>query len=137
MQSDALLRLALDALDDVKALDVRVLDVRELTEMTDYMVVATGRSNRQVVALAEHLIMQTKAMDQPPLGVEGLDDGEWVLVDLCDVLVHIMQPETRETYQLEKLWAPPISKSEGADTQSTATGASEGVGLDATAPGRH
>ena len=108
MQSDALVDLAVGALDDLKALDVRVLDVRELTDMTDYMVIATGRSNRQVSALAEHLTLTVKSQEMPPLGVEGMDDGQWVLVDLCDVVVHIMQPETREEYQLEKLWAPRV-----------------------------
>ncbi len=107
MQSDALLELTVEALGDLKAFDVRVLDVRELTDMTDYMVIATGRSNRQVSALAEHLILTVKAKAMAPLGVEGLDGAEWVLVDLCDVVVHIMQPDAREEYQLEKLWAPP------------------------------
>lgn len=94
----------LDALDDLKALDVTVLDVRKLTDMTDCMVIATGRSNRQVAAIAEHLVAQAKAANRPPLGIEGLREGDWVLVDLTDVVVHIMQPEARELYQLEKLW---------------------------------
>jgi ribosome-associated protein len=113
MQSDALTRLALEALDDLKALDVQVLDVRELTQMTDYMIVATGRSNRQVVAIAEHLIMEAKNQGERQIGIEGLGEGEWVLVDLGDVLVHVMQPDTRDTYQLEKLWAPRQSTESG------------------------
>lgn len=122
MQSDEQVRLVLDALDDLKALDIRVLDVRELTEMTDYMVVATGRSNRQVAALAEHVVMSAKAKDLKPLGVEGMEDGEWVLVDFCDVVVHVMQHETRETYQLEKLWAPRTANSMGPDQDSFGAG---------------
>ncbi len=118
MQSDALTRLALEALDDLKALDVQVLDVRELTQMTDYMIVATGRSNRQVVAMAEHLIMAAKKQGERPIGIEGLDEGEWVLVDLGDVLVHVMQPDTRDTYQLEKLWAPRQSTEPGESAES-------------------
>ena len=106
LDSDALTALVRDALDDLKALDIRVLDVRELTDVTDYMVVATGRSARQVSALAEHVILKAKAQDMAPLGVEGLREGEWVLVDLGDVVVHVMLHEARESYQLEKLWAP-------------------------------
>jgi ribosome-associated protein len=105
--SESLTRLVLDALDDLKATDVRVLDVRQLTDVTDYMVVATGRSARQVSALAEHVQMVAKQRGVTPIGVEGLREGDWALVDLCDVVVHVMQPETRDTYQLEKLWAPP------------------------------
>ena len=105
--SEDLTRLVLDALDDLKAIDVRVLDVRQLTDVTDYMVVATGRSARQVSALAEHVLMVAKQGGVTPLGVEGLREGDWVLADLCDVVVHVMQSEARDSYQLEKLWAPP------------------------------
>ena len=104
MQTDQLRKLVVDALDDLKAVDVIELDVRSLTDVTDYMVIATGRSKRQVSALAEHVIEQAKKRGHPPIGVEGLREGEWVLVDLCDVVVHVMQPEVREFYQLEKLW---------------------------------
>ena len=99
-----LVRLTIDALEDLKGEDIVVLDVRKLTDITDYMIVASGRSGRQVVALAEHLVMNAKHAKTPPIGVEGLDVGEWVLVDLGDVVVHVMQPEVREFYQLEKLW---------------------------------
>ena len=104
MQSKSLSRLAVRALEDLKATDITTLDVRELTDITDYMVVASGRSARQVVALAENVILKAKEADHRPLGVEGLKEGEWVLVDLCDVVVHVMQPATRELYLLEKLW---------------------------------
>lgn len=103
--SKGLRDLALAALDALKAQDITVLDVHALTEMTDYMIVASGRSGRQVRAIAENVIAQAKHRNHQPLGVEGLRDGEWVLVDLCDVVVHVMLPETREFYQLEKLWA--------------------------------
>jgi ribosome-associated protein len=104
MQSERLSRLAIEALEDLKAVDIVRLEVRKLSDFTDYMIIASGRSARQVAALAEHLVMKAKEAGEAPLGVEGLRDGEWVLVDLCDVVVHIMQPEVREFYQLEKLW---------------------------------
>ena len=104
MDSERLLELAMDALEERKAVRIQVLDVRALTDITDYMVVASGRSTRQVSGIAEHLIQQAKSHGQPPMGIEGLRHGEWVLVDLCDVVVHLMTPDTREHYQLEKLW---------------------------------
>jgi ribosome-associated protein len=104
MESKRLCQLAIDALEDLKATDIVQLDVRGLTDITDYMLVASGRSARQVSAIAENLVTKAKQADQKPMGVEGLREGEWVLVDLCDVLVHVMQPEVREFYQLEKLW---------------------------------
>lgn len=108
MRSEEIVSLAVAALEDLKAVDVKVLDVRGLTDVTDYMIVATGNSDRQVRALAEKVITSAKAAGQPPLGVEGERDGEWILVDLTDVVVHIMQRETRDLYQLEKLWVEPV-----------------------------
>ena len=104
MQSKRLCQLAVDALEDLKATDILRLDVRKLSDFTDYMLIATGRSARQVVALAENVVMKAKHAGEAPLGVEGLRGGEWVLVDLGDVVVHVMQPEVREFYQLDKLW---------------------------------
>ena len=104
MQSERLCQLAVDALEDLKAVDILQLDVRKLSDFTDFMIIATGRSARQVAALAENVVMKAKQAGEAPLGVEGLRGGEWVLVDLCDVVVHVMQPEVREFYQLEKLW---------------------------------
>ena len=104
MQSKRLCQLAVDALEDLKAVDIVRLDVRKLSDFTDYMIIATGRSSRQVAALAENVVMKAKAAGEAPLGVEGLRGGEWVLVDLCDVVVHVMHPDVREFYQLEKLW---------------------------------
>ncbi len=104
MQSKRLCQLAVDALEDLKAVDIVQLDVRKLSDFTDFMIIANGRSARQVAALAENVVMKAKQAGEAPLGVEGLRGGEWVLVDLCDVVVHVMQPEVREFYQLEKLW---------------------------------
>lgn len=92
------------ALDDTKAFDIRVLDVRALTTVTDFMVIASGRSDRQVKAMAGHVVERAKALGVRPLGVEGERAGEWVLIDLGDVIVHAMQAHTRDFYQLEKLW---------------------------------
>lgn len=99
-----LTRLAVDALEQLKAQDVRVLDVRQLTPITDAMVICTGTSNRHVKALADAVIEHAKRAGHRPRGVEGLDPGEWVLVDLGDAVVHVMQAQARAFYQLEKLW---------------------------------
>ena len=107
--SDELLRLAVADIEEVKGQDIDILDVRELTDVTDYMVVATGRTDRHVRAITEKLVVSAKHRDAPPLGVEGEREGDWVLVDLCDVVVHVMQPQTRELYQLEKLWSPVVA----------------------------
>jgi ribosome-associated protein len=101
----SLRRLAVDAIDELKGFDVVELDVRTLTDVTDCLIIASGRSDRHVKALAQNVIEKAKAAGVQPMGVEGLDEGEWVLVDLCDVVVHVMQPETREYYQIEKLWS--------------------------------
>ncbi len=111
-----LLRLVTADLEELKAGEVEVLDVRELTDVTDYMVVATGRTARHVRAITEKVVVSAKHRGAPPLGVEGERDGEWVLVDLCDVVVHVMQPETRELYQLEKLWSPVMAIREQTGT---------------------
>lgn len=105
MQSEQLTQLVVEALESVKAVDVRVMDVRGMTDITDFMVVASGRSNRQVRALAEKVVEAAKLAGVTPLGTEGEAQAEWVLVDLGDVVVHAMQPETREFYALEKLWS--------------------------------
>ena len=105
MQSNRLRQLAVDALEDLKAVDILELDVRKISNFTDYMIIASGRSARQVAALAENVVVKAKQAAEPPLGVEGMRAGEWVLVDLGDVVVHVMQPEVREFYQLEKLWS--------------------------------
>ena len=105
MNTDELTRLVLDALDDIKGQDLTVLDVRGQTDIADVMVVATGQSSRQVKALAANVVEQAKSAGQQPLGIEGEDEGDWVLVDLADVLVHVMLQEVRDLYDLEGLWS--------------------------------
>ena len=104
MQPEQVTRLVVDALNERKGEDIVVLDVRELTDITDYMIVASGRSRRQVTALAEEVVLKSKRAGRAPMGVEGMERGEWVLIDLLDAVVHVMEPETRDFYQLEKLW---------------------------------
>jgi ribosome-associated protein len=95
------------ALVDLKADDVHTLDVRHLTTVTDTMVIASGRSDRHVRAIAGAVVEQAKKAGFRPLGVEGERSGEWVLVDLADLVVHVMLPRVREFYNLEKLWDMP------------------------------
>ena len=92
------------ALEDMKAVNVRVLDVRGLTDIADTMVIACGNSDRHVRSIAERVVENAKAAGVRPLGTEGERDGEWVLVDLQDILVHVMLPRVREFYGLERLW---------------------------------
>jgi len=92
------------ALDDMKAANVRVLDVRGLTDIADTMVIASGNSDRHVRSIAERVVEKAKAAGFRPLGTEGARDGEWVLVDLQDLIVHVMLPRVREFYGLERLW---------------------------------
>jgi len=92
------------ALDDMKAVNVRVLDVRGLTDIADTMVIASGNSDRHVRSIAERVVEKAKAAGFRPLGTEGARDGEWVLVDLQDIVVHVMLPRVREFYGLERLW---------------------------------
>ncbi len=96
--------LAVAALEDLKAESITILDVTAMSTMTDVMIVASGRSNRQVRSLTQHLVGKAKEAGFRPLGVEGEREGEWGLVDLGDVVVHIMLPAVRDFYQLEKLW---------------------------------
>lgn len=110
MNEQQLTQLVVDALEDMKGVDIKILDVHGKSSVTDIMVIAGGNSNRQVKSLANNVIEKAKAAGQQPLGVEGEQDGSWMLVDLGDVVVHIMLPETRDFYNLEKLWgdeAPP------------------------------
>jgi ribosome-associated protein len=97
-------RVVVAALEELKGADIQLLDVRGLTTITDFMVLASGSSDRQVRALAENVVRKAKERCYPALGVEGEREGQWILVDLCDVVVHVMLPEVRDFYQLEKLW---------------------------------
>lgn len=99
-----LLELVLQALDEGKGQNLVDLDVHDKTAMTDHMVICTGTSQRHVKSLAENLAMSAKEAGHKAQGIEGLDEGEWVLVDLGAVVVHVMQAQTRAFYQLEKLW---------------------------------
>lgn len=105
MTSDELNTLALEALEALKAHDVVSIDITGKSSIADAMVVATGTSTRHVISLADSVRVAAKKANMPPLGVEGESSGEWVLVDLGDVIVHVMTPETRDFYSLEKLWS--------------------------------
>ena len=105
MDTDKLVELVLAALNDLKVRDIQVLDVRGKTTITDFMVIASGTSNRHLRSLAEAVVEKAKQAGHAPMGVEGESVGEWVLVDLLDVVVHVMQPKTRAFYNLEKLWS--------------------------------
>lgn len=104
MNSKELCELAVTALEDIKGIDIKVLDVVSKSSVTDIMVFASGNTARQVKALANSVADKAKKAGMPALGIEGDDSNEWVLVDLGDVVVHIMQPAIREFYNLEKLW---------------------------------
>jgi ribosome-associated protein len=96
--------VVLDALDDMKALEVKVLDVRGLTDIADYMVIASGTSDRHVRSVAQRVVEKTKEAGFRPHGIEGQQDADWVLIDLHEYIVHVMLPRVREFYGLEKLW---------------------------------
>ena len=102
---DRLLEIVMAALVDIKGVNIRVIDVRGLTSITDRMVIVSGTSSRHIRALAENVVLKVKQFKFPVLGVEGEDATGWILVDLADVVVHVMMPETREFYALEKLWS--------------------------------
>lgn len=96
--------IVLDALADMKAVDVKALDVRGLTDITDTMVVASGTSDRHVKSIADRVVQRCREAGFRPFGLEGERDGEWVLLDLNDVVLHVMLPRVRQFYSLEKLW---------------------------------
>ncbi|MDX1372648.1 MAG: ribosome silencing factor [Nitrososphaeraceae archaeon] len=98
-------RTVINSLEELKANDIKILDVRQLTSITDIMIISSGTSARQIRSLAQKVIEEVKKINVQPLGSEGEDQGEWALIDLGDIVVHIMQPGIREYYQLEKLWS--------------------------------
>jgi ribosome-associated protein len=104
-QSDRLLEVVLAALDDIKGVDSKVIDVRGMTSITDRMVIVSGTSTRHLKALADNVVLEAKQHGFTALGVEGENGSEWILVDLADVVVHAMMPAIREFYALEKLWS--------------------------------
>ena len=115
MSLTTLQRLVVDSLEDIKALDIQVYDTRELSDLFDRVILASATSNRQTRALASHLRERVKAKGFPVVATEGEDTGEWVLVDLGDIIVHIMQPAIRTYYNLEELWGrKPVRVKTGA-----------------------
>ena len=105
MRPSQLRKLVLEALEDAKAREIVVLDVRKVAAFTDFMIVATGTSNRHVVAVADNVVDQLREHKCRPTGVEGMESGDWVLIDFGDVVVHVMRAQTRSFYNLEKLWS--------------------------------
>ena len=109
LRAEATRKLAIKALEALKAENVVVLDVRGQASFTDYMIFASGSSSRHVGAIANSVIEAAKAANDPPIGIEGEDVGEWILVDLGDAIVHIMLPDVRLYYELEKLWGEELA----------------------------
>jgi ribosome-associated protein len=109
LQPEAIKKIALQALSDLKAEAVVVLNVRNHASFTDFMIFASGKSTRHVKSIANEVVEAAKKANLPPLGVEGEDVGEWVLVDLGDAIVHVMLPDTRRFYELEKLWGEELA----------------------------
>jgi ribosome-associated protein len=109
MQEVNVRQVVITALEDVKGNEITCIDVRQQTDITDYMIIVSGTSNRHVKALTRSVIDDAKAAGFEPIGVEGLEEGEWVLVDLVDVVVHVMLSATRDFYDIERLWTldPP------------------------------
>jgi ribosome-associated protein len=114
MQTEALADLAETALDDLKGVDVRRIDVRDRTSITDVIVIASGTSERHVRSLADRVVERAKEAGVKPLGVEGERGGDWLLIDLGDVVVHVMSREKRDFYNLEKLWSMEAEPSAGS-----------------------
>lgn len=109
-RASSLKTVILAALDDMKALEVKFLDVRGLTDIADFMVIASGTSDRHVRSVAQRLVEKAKEAGFRPHGIEGQQDGDWVLIDLNEMIVHVMLPRVREFYGLEKLWDMTATK---------------------------
>jgi len=104
MPANTIQKLIYETLIDAKGQDIEVLDVRKVTDFTDFMVIVSGTSNRHVISMAERVREKVRGHGRVALGSEGEKTGEWVLIDFGDVVVHIMRPQTRDFYNLEKLW---------------------------------
>lgn len=115
MQSEALAELVVTALDDLKGVDITTIDVRDKTSVTDTLVIASGTSGRHVRSLADRVLDRVREAGVKPLGVEGEKGGDWLLLDLGDVVVHVMLPEKRDFYNLEKLWSLDTRGAAAAD----------------------
>lgn len=105
MQEVELKQLAMDALEDLKGNDIRCLDVRSQTDIADYMIIASGTSSRHVSALVNNVVAEANSAGIKARGIEGQESGDWILIDLVDVVVHVMVPQAREFYDLERLWS--------------------------------
>ena len=123
MNLDELKALAVSAAEDLKAFDVNIVNVRGRSSITDVLVFASGRSDRQVKSIANNVLLEAKKAGVQPLGVEGLNTGDWVLVDLGDVVVHVMLPQVRDYYGIERMWevddsvsAEGSEQAEGSET---------------------
>ncbi len=116
MTADELKQIAIAALEDLKGREIVALDVSALTNVADRMIFCSGTSNRHVKSLADNVVTEAKKKGAHIFGVEGEDAGEWVLVDLGDVIVHVMLPETRAFYDLERMWSKPAGQSEPAQS---------------------
>lgn len=104
MQAKELREFVIDKIDDLKGRDVQILDVHDKTDVVDYMIICSASSKTHVKSIAEHVATEAKHAGIPPIGVEGGEQSDWVLVDLGDVVIHVMQDSIRDFYQLEKLW---------------------------------
>ena len=118
LSTDELQQLVISSLEDYKAVEILVIDVAGKNPLTERMVIASGNSTRHVKSMAEQLIVNAKAAGNPPIGVEGAGEGEWVLVDLNDVIVHLMLPQTRAFYNLEKLWEASADHRSGVSSSA-------------------
>ncbi len=120
MESNRILQAIIEAIGNAKGLNISVLDVRDMTDISDYMVIVTGSSNRHVKSIMNTVLRELRELELKPLGMEGEQYSQWILLDYTDVLVHIMLAETREFYNLERLWKETL-KSPTQQTVSTAT----------------
>jgi len=116
-QANKMQQLTYRIMRDAKGPAISVLDVRRLTDITDYMIIASGTSTRHVNGIARKLIDRMRELSYKPLGVEGEDTGEWVLIDFGDVVAHVMQPQTRDFYSLEKLWSEDMDAQADLDQE--------------------
>lgn len=117
MQTNEMKQVVLNALDELKADNVNVIDVKDRTSVTDFMVFASGTSSRHVKSLADNVISEVKEHGARPLGIEGADASDWVLVDLGEIVVHVMMPATRSFYDLERFWLDGDAEDLGASAE--------------------